>query len=725
MMNPKNKAAMNIAFKQPNIAEACTKYVSNIFAFSRTCKENFNLTKKFQIRQAEMLNDHDDLSLYGSKVSYTNPFFSDIKLVSSESEFEELLEQFPSYHWLSLTKLEIYLNMQNDEYDYEKENFMESILTICFQKATNVEKLKLSLEEDLSYNHKILSKLIGGFKSKSLKTIHLNSSHFTYSITKLFESAPSFNYLIMMNPKNKAAMNIAFKQPNIAEACTKYVSNIFAFSRTCKENFNLTKKFQIRQAEKLNDHDELSLYGSKVCYTNPFLSEIKRVSSENEFEKLLEQFPSYHWLSLTKLEIYLNMQNDEYDYEKENFMESILTICFQKATNVEKLTLNAYEDMGYNYKILLKLLGGFKSESLKTIHLNVSFFTYSIVKFFETASSFKSLLKENFANFEHIHIDVYVDGYNKCLLDNLASLFKSSSAKDFDIFIIHMHFSSIKGMLDYNNIFSDIHSSQIKLVFSGVKLNRKCYKEFMDTPNAEELIQNLYFNNYPNLHEDMKIILDLGIYDKIKRLHFISLDFENLTDQNLEFVTASLKHLSNLEEVNISSYLVLEEDIYKAKKFMLSFPNTIERLKLSECDFDITDMGHKLAKAYPNLKKLDIKSSEKVDFDPNYFMGFQNIVIIKMDCVGKCNFTIPQSLRLLVINCATNRMNCSFEERKSLHFDNEFCWCSQRKLPLTNLVINTGRANYSDTCIHYKHINDLEIYFKNIEKYLPHYVESL
>uniref|UniRef100_A0AC35UI99 RNI-like protein n=1 Tax=Rhabditophanes sp. KR3021 TaxID=114890 RepID=A0AC35UI99_9BILA len=329
------------------------------------------------------------------------------------------------------------------------------------------------------------------------------------------------------------------------------------------------------------------------------------------------------------------MQNDEYDYEKENFMESILTICFQKATNVEKLKLSLEEDLSYNHKILSKLIGGFKSKSLKTIHLNSSHFTYSITKLFESAPSFKSSLKENVANFEHIHVDVYVDGYNKCLLDNLASLFKSSSAKDFDIFIIHMHFSSIKGMLDYNNIFSDIHSSQIKLVFSGVKLNRKCYKEFMNTPNAEELIQNLYFNNYPNLHEIMKIILDLGIYEKIKRMFFNFLNFDDLTDENVTFITASFKHLSNLEEVNISSYLVLEDDILKAKKFILSFPNAIQRLKLSECDFDITDMGHKLAKAYPNLKKLDIKSSEKVDFDPNYFMGFQNIVIIKMDCVGK------------------------------------------------------------------------------------------
>uniref|UniRef100_A0AC35TXT4 F-box domain-containing protein n=1 Tax=Rhabditophanes sp. KR3021 TaxID=114890 RepID=A0AC35TXT4_9BILA len=211
--------------------------------------------------------------------------------------------------------------------------------------------------------------------------------------------------------------------------------------------------------------------------------------------------------------------------------------------------------------------------------------------------------------------------------------------------------------------------------------------------------------------------------------NLVLIDLEEDFDYSYEELILMRKWFSELPVLDCFTYEMSSttprnnEDARTLTQFLCSMPRSLKVLKLGNFDVNITDHIDLFADNYPYLHHLQLLYQEEMPCAFPYFdsfIAFKHLQVLHVSCYGKENLTIPDNLRLLIIDCksqwlySVKQMQLDFEEKNEpfvieqiriysncyqkndprLAHNDSICHCNLKKYPFNNLVSEINAKGY-------------------------------
>uniref|UniRef100_A0AC35TMF8 Uncharacterized protein n=1 Tax=Rhabditophanes sp. KR3021 TaxID=114890 RepID=A0AC35TMF8_9BILA len=489
----------------------------------------------------------------------------------------------------------------------------------------------------------------------------------------------------MLSTNNKFMLK-ALSAHHVYEACVKNIlaeANLASLTTETFHLFNTSNSNDFENVLVPSNHN-LNEQTVELHYKNKTMMGLVfkiLFNSEESFIRIMKTMPPIHFLRITKLTIGIGKHAliSADDFSLGLFAGSInYLLLFTK--NIHQIKFHcllhsneklSQEDVYKYIKNLQKLISFLKLRPIVekiivdcTAYLE---FLYILIREEEFIQMFEKYHK-NIKDCEfHFVADMPVGGALISILDKdtpskmISYLFKCNKDTVNEVLLLEENISGVR--LKYtpnNNAFSDNDLHYLL----GFKYEKLCWP-------MGHFITNLFEETLTNRMKHLtSLVLMSGGLTRFQKLCNTDVEFETWKKRLLIF--SSLKELSldfsNLDEfesncthVSQQEFNLHEKELNRIKYLICAFPPSIEKLFIF-CRQEVNDCGDRIAKAYPFLKFLKINhytfdghSTNLTGYSrlpSNYFESFENLQVLRLNCIEQNDLIFPKTLRILEINCS-------------------------------------------------------------------------
>uniref|UniRef100_A0AC35U3Q9 FTH domain-containing protein n=1 Tax=Rhabditophanes sp. KR3021 TaxID=114890 RepID=A0AC35U3Q9_9BILA len=554
--------------------------------------------------------------------------------------------------------------------------------------------------------------------------------------------------LTMLTVVNKP-LNLALSQQHIMKDCVSDLSTMATLSKTCVKFYNSNANVQIYKRErtipyihKQGPHTSIYFNSDRMNGTFYNIS----FTDQKELRNIINHFPPecFDQIYVFEFEVLCKNYDDKKVEINRLYFNDLMKKFFEKAFNLKKIILFcetrrlSTETFTFN---IASIISSLASKSVNQIEIQCNNLLM-IQNTFLSAKSEEEKIKQNFPKLEHIILHIKEGRFKeneRVEFDNLLNTIQRSDFHLFELNLISFSTQFFEMTQTFGEVFKNMKKEMLyKTIVYPDKRNLNAYDSPLYEENAiaKDIKLRLgYFINYLGETES-------NTFSRyIQKLHLVygPGDIRNLVIRPNMF--ANLNYLTSLKHFSIKFFMEEVADPHiRSTECIHSLPkDTLITLQINAPLNDLE--SNPLYNLYPHLKELKLNYSSTVErlniLDNAYFAKFQNLVILHLTCIMKREFTFPNSLRLLILEChsqegkhekleITGELRFKLDVNKmekeeriyqcNAFFDDTICNCHKPKRNLQNLVIKRDFWTNIISHVHFDQIQSWDTYTKLIQR---------